>query len=191
MIHLYDEALSDYFKTSFNDNITITPVADYWRVVSMHKEGELQLPAICLSRQAEDKDAELRSWIIERKGRTDRVQDHKLITEQALPLGLNYNITLLATTQEDIDELTSEVIFLIINRPSLEVKIPYGSERYTNAQISLDGEVRNDSAVDTFTSSGILYQAIIPIKILGANIFNIEKRNLRYLKWDIRPDIIK
>lgn len=185
MIQLYDEALLDYFQEAFGDNVAITPVSEFWRVISMHKESQLQMPAICLSRSSNTRDSELKSWVIGRKGRTDRVQNHKLITEQAVPLVLNYNITLLATTQDDIDELTSEVIFLILNKPKTSVTIPYGSERDSNVQLALDGDVTNASLNDTFSDTGILYQSVIPVKMLGANIFNLEKRNLRFLKWNL------
>lgn len=189
MIQLYDEALLDYFKNNFKAEVAITPVSEFWSVVAMHRENKLQLPAICLSRNGSTRDTELKSWVIGRKGRVDRVQKHKLITEQALPLLLNYHITLLTTTQDDIDELTSEVIFLILNKPRVSVLIPYGSERYVNAQISLDGEITSDSTQDRFSTTGILYQTIIPVKMNGANIFNLEQRNLRYLEWSVGTDI--
>lgn len=190
MIQLYDEAVHDYFSSTVNSEVAVVPVSEFWTVVAMHKEGRLQLPAICLSRTNHDKDSELQSWVIQRRGRVDKVVDNKLFVEQALPLSLYYNITLLATTQDDIDELTSEVTFLIINRPTVQVKIPYGSDRDVHSQISINGEIKTSSTVDTFSTTGILYQAIIPVKIVGANIFNVEKRNLRYIKWSVRPDII-
>lgn len=190
MIQLYDEAVYDYFSSTVSSELAVVPVSEFWSVIAMHKEGRLQLPAICLSRTNHDKDSELQSWVIQRRGRVDKVVDNKLLAEQALPLSLYYNITLLATTQDDIDELTSEVTFLIINRPTVQVTIPYGSNRDVHSQISINGEIKTSSTVDSFSSTGILYQAIIPVKIVGANIFNVEKRNLRYIKWSVRPDII-
>lgn len=189
MIQLYDEALFDYCHSNFKSEVAITPVSEFWRVVAMHREGRIQLPAICLSRTSNTRDPELKSWVIGRKGRTDRVQNHKLITEQALPLLLHYNLTLLTTTQDDCDELTSEVIFLILNKPKVTVQIPYGSERLLHAQISIDGDVTNDSMRDTFSDTGILYQSIIPVKMQGANIFNVEKRNLRFLEWKLGTNL--
>lgn len=189
MIQLYDEAILDYFRTAFKANVAITPVTDFWRVIAMHKEGRLQLPAICLSRKTGTRDAELTSWVIGRKGRTDRVQNHKLVTEQAMPLLLNYNLTTLTTTQDDNDELISEIIFLILNKPRVSVLIPYGSERTVHSQISIDGEITSDSAVDTFSDTGILYQTIISVKMNGANIFNLEQRNLRYLQWSVGAEL--
>ena len=188
MIQLYDEALCDYLKAAFTNLVAVVPVSEYWRVIAMHKEGQLQLPAICISRSNNTKDNELNSWVIGKKGRADRIQEHKLITEQALPISLTYNITLLTTTQDDSDELTSEIIFLLLNKPRVRVKIPYGSERDIHGQISVSGDVTDSSMRDTFSDTGILYQSIIPVKMLGANIFNLEKRNLRYLKWSVGTD---
>lgn len=190
MIQLYDEAVYDYFSQAVAGEVATVPVSEFWTVIAMHKEGRLQLPAICLSRTNHDKDSELQSWVIQRRGRVDKVVDNKLFTEQALPLSLYYNITLLATTQDDIDELTSEVTFLIINRPTVRITLPYGSDRDVHSQLTINGEIKTSSAVDTFSDTGILYQAIIPVKLLGANIFNVEKRNLRYIKWSVKPNII-
>jgi hypothetical protein len=185
MIQLYDEALADYLKAAFEGSVSIVPVSEYWQVIAMHKEGQLQLPAICISRATGTGDPELQSWVIGKKGRADRVRDHKLVYEQALPLSLRYNLTVLTTTQDDSDELTSEVIFLILNKPRVLVKIPYGSERDTHGQIMVSGELTDGSLRDSFSATGILYQSIIPVKMLGANIFNLEKRNLRFLQWDV------
>jgi len=186
---LYDEAVLDFLRQAFNSAVNVVPVSEFWRVIAMKEEGGLQLPAICISRNSNTKDNELNSWVIGRRGRVDRVQGHRLINEQAIPMQLTYNLTLLASTQDDIDELTSESIFLISNKPRVSVKIPYGSERETHAQIHVSGEITDTSTRDMFSDTGILYQSIIPIKMLGANIFNLEKKNLRYLKWSVGTEI--
>jgi hypothetical protein len=49
----------------------------------------------------------------------------------------------------------------------------------------VSGELTDGSLRDSFSATGILYQSIIPVKMLGANIFNLEKRNLRFLQWDV------
>lgn len=185
MIQLYDEALLDYLINNFSDNVKIVPVAEYWRVIAMHKENSLQLPSICISRSNQAVDPELKSWVTSRMGVVDRVEKHRLITEQSMPISLNYNLTLLATKQDDIDELTSEVIFLIVNNPRVTITIPYGSNRNVNAQISMSSDITEASLRDTFSDTGILYQTIIPIRLIGANIYNIENRNLKYLRWEL------
>lgn len=185
MIQLYDEALHDTLKNSFSSFVAIVPVNDFWNVISMHRENKLQLPAICISRSSQTIDPEMKSWVSSRMGTVDRIQQHRAFTEQALPLVLNYNLTLLATKQHDIDELTSEVIFFIVNKPRVTITLPYGSDRPVNAQLSIVGDVTDSSMRDGFSDTGILYQTIIPIRLIGANIYNIEKRNLRFLRAEL------
>jgi len=182
MIALYDDALRDYLK-SINENFAIVPVKDYWNVISMHKEGKLQMPAIVLFRTNWTPDRNLISWPIARKGRIDRIQEHKKIKERAIPVQVDYTVTLLATTQDDIDDLTSEVTFEFIMNPRLTVPLPYGSNRFIHGQIKISGDYQNSSGNDRFSETGILYQQIIPIQVLGANIIDIRKQNLRYLQW--------
>ena len=189
MIQLYDTALYHYLQENFGDNIGIVPVADYWNVIAMHKENRLQLPAAVLFRTNWTAERNLQSWVIARKGRIDRVQQHKKINEQAIPVQVDYTVTLLAATQDDIDELTSEMIFLFLNKPRLEVLLPYGSDRTIHGQIMLNGDLQNSSANDRFSQTGILYQEIVPIRVLGANIINIQKKNLRYLDWNIDSNL--
>lgn len=189
MIHLYDESLYHYFQKNFGDNVGIVPVKDYWNVIAMHKETRLQLPAVVLFRTNWTPERNLQSWPIARRGRVDRVQDHKRINEQALPIQADYTVTLLATTQDDIDELTSEMTFLFLNKPRLTILLPYGSDRSIHGQIMINGDFQNSSGNDRFSETGILYQQIIPIRVLGANIIDIHKKNLRYLKWDIDSDL--
>ena len=185
MLQLYDDKLYDYFKETFKADVAVVPVSDYWTVVSMHEEGQLQLPAIVLGRSAWTNAKELESWVIAKKGRTDRIRNNKLVNEQAIPVQLDYTITLLATTQDDIDELTSEVLFCILNYPRLTIDLPYGSDRQIHAQIVQNGDLQDSSARDKFSDTGILYQEIIPIRVLGSNIININEKNLRYLKFDV------
>lgn len=189
MIHLYDTAIYHYLKENFGDNIGIVPVSQYWNVISMHKETRLQLPAAVLFRTNWTPERNLQSWVIARKGRVDRVQEHKKITEQAIPVQVDYTLTLLATTQDDIDELTSEMTFLILNKPRLEILLPYGSDRSIHGQIMINGDFQNSSANDQFSQTGILYQEIMPIRVLGANTINIQKKNLRYLDWNIDSNL--
>lgn len=189
MIQLYDSALYHYFEENVKGEVAIVPVKDYWNVVAMHKENRLQLPAIVLFRTNWTPERQLQSWPIARKGRIDRVQEHKKISEQAIPIQADYTITLLAVTQDDIDELTSEIAFLILNKPRLTVLLPYGSDRSIHGQIMVNGDFQSSSGNDQFSISGILYQQIIPIRVLGANIIDIRRKNLRYLEWYIDSDL--
>ena len=189
MIHLYDTALYNYFKENFKGEVAIVPVKDYWNVIAMHKENRLQLPAVVLFRTNWTPEKQLQSWPIARKGRVDRIQEHKKINEQAVPIQADYTVTLLAYTQDDIDELTSEVSFLFLNKPRLTVNLPYGSDRSIHGQILINGDFQSSSGVDQFSISGILYQQIIPIRVLGANIINIRRKNLRYLDWYIDSEL--
>lgn len=189
MIRLYDTAIYEYLKTNFGDNLGIVPVKDYWNVAAMHKETRLQLPAIVLFRTNVTPERQLQSWPIARRGRMDRIQEHKKIMERAIPIQADYTITLLATTQDDIDELTSEVTFLFVMKPRLEIKLPYGSARMIHGQIMINGDFQPSSGTDRFSETGILYQQIIPIRVLGANIIDIRKKNLRYLDWQIDSDL--
>lgn len=189
MIRLYDTALYEYLKTNFGDNLGIVPVKDYWNVAAMHKETRLQLPAIVLFRTNVTPERQLQSWPIARKGRIDRIQEHKKIMERAIPIQADYTVTLLAATQDDIDELTSEVTFLFLMKPRLEIKLPYGSARMIHGQIMINGDFQPSSGTDRFSETGILYQQIIPIRVLGANIIDIRKKNLRYLDWQIDSNL--
>lgn len=189
MIYLYDTALYNYFKDNFKGEVAIVPVKEYWNVISMHKENRLQLPAVVLFRTNWTPEKQLQSWPIARKGRIDRVQEHKKISEQAVPIQADYTVTLLAYKQDDIDDLTSDVSFLFLNKPRLEVLLPYGSDRSIHGQILINGDFQSSSGNDQFSVSGILYQQIIPIRVLGANIIDIRRKNLRYLDWYIDSDL--
>lgn len=189
MIRLYDTALYQYIHENVKANIGIVPVKDYWNVAAMHKETRLQLPAVVLFRTNWTPEKTLRSWPIAKKGRVDRIQQHKKITEKAIPVQIDYTVTLLATTQDDIDELTSEITFLFTVKPRLTVLLPYGSDRAIHGQILISGDFQNSSGTDRFSETGILYQQIIPIRILGANIIDIDTKNLRYLEWEIDSNL--
>ena len=189
MIRLYDTALYEYLKNNFGDNLGIVPVKDYWNVAAMHKETRLQLPAIVLFRTNVTPERQLQSWPIARRGRMDRIQEHKKIMERAIPIQADYTVTLLATTQDDIDELTSEITFLFLMKPRLEIKLPYGSARMIHGQIMINGDFQPSSGTDRFSETGILYQQIIPIRVLGANIIDNRKKNLRYLDWQIDSNL--
>ena len=187
MVQLYDDQLYDYFKEAFTDHLAIVPVSEYWNTIAMHEENTLKLPAIILGRTTWTNAKDLQSWVIAKQGRTDRVREHKIVNEQAIPVQLDYTVTLLATTQDDIDELTSEVLFCILNYPRITIKLPYGADREIHAQIIQNGDLQDSSARDKFSDTGILYQQIIPIRVLGSNIINIREQNFRYLTMGVEP----
>ena len=64
MLQLYDDKLYDYFKETFKADVAVVPVSEYWTVVSMHEEGQLQLPAIVLGRTTWTNAKDLESWVI-------------------------------------------------------------------------------------------------------------------------------
>ena len=195
MLYLYDDAIADDIKASFDVEPDETPPI---RVVSPDaainlaaqiQGDEIKFPLVVLTRED--------PFTID-SARTNFTQMHRgqlavidketnyLYYERVIPIKLNYNLTILATNTADLDEITREFLFKYINMYYLTIKLPYEAERKIRfgVTISPDSDVQNASGTFEYLEGGKLYQSIIPLTCEGCILVSYKAVRLKHISLD-------
>lgn len=178
MIYLYDEAIVNDLKKSFNPNAVENPVVSVVspeRVVDIAAQlqnDEISFPLVALTRNEDISiDTNLTNFTRMHKGVAAVVdpKTNNLYYEQAIPLKLNYALTVLTTNTADMDELVRELVFKYTRMYFLTITLPYEGQRKVRFGITVDtdSDIERSSGVVEYLESGQLYQSIIHLHCEG------------------------
>lgn len=179
MIYLYDNAICDDIRKSFNPTNVPNPVVTVMSseqaiaIASQIQDDKLKFPIVALIRKPNSVQIDQSRMNFTRAHfGVAAVFDNKtnqVYHEKALPVTLEYSLTVLTTNIVDQDEIIRELLFKYINMYFLSIKIPYESERTIQFGVRITSETDIDysSGSPEYLQSGSLYQAIIPLKCDG------------------------
>ena len=195
MLYLYDDAIADDIKASFDVEPDETPPI---RVVSPDaainlaaqiQGDEIKFPLVVLTREDPFTIDSARTNFTQMHRGQLAVMDKEtnyLYYERVIPIKLNYNLTVLATNTADLDEITREFLFKYINMYYLTIKLPYEAERKIRfgVTISPDSDVQNASGTFEYLEGGKLYQSIIPLTCEGCILVSYKAVRLKHISLD-------
>ena len=197
MLYLYDKAICDDLSKSFNPDggaNSIVKVIDpegAIQVVAQLQNDDVQFPAVMLTR-SEDFEIDSERWNFTRAHKGVPVQlkneTNELYYEKAVPIKLNYSLTLLTTNTADRDELIRELIMKYTNMYFLKIKLPYECDRYIRFGIRADFQgMQHSSGSFNYLQSGQLYQTIIPLNCEGCVMVTYTPVKLKRTTTVIEP----
>lgn len=200
MIYLYDEAIVNDLKNSFNPNAVENPVVS---VVSPDKvidiaaqlqNDEITFPIVALTRNDDISiDTNLTNFTRMHKGVAAVVdpKTNNLYYEHAIPLNLEYSLTVLATNTADMDELIRELIFKYTRMYFLTITLPYEGQRKVRfgVTINTDSAIERSSGIVDYLESGQIYQSIIRLKCEGCVYVKYTPVHLKRTAHEIVPAV--
>lgn len=200
MIYLYDEAIVNDLKKSFNPNAVENPVVSVVspeRVVDIAAQlqnDEISFPLVALTRNEDISiDTNLTNFTRMHKGVAAVVdpKTNNLYYEQAIPLKLNYALTVLTTNTADMDELVRELIFKYTRMYFLTITLPYEGQRKVRFGITIDtdSDIERSSGVVEYLESGQLYQSIIHLHCEGCVYVKYTPVHLKRTAHEIVPAV--
>ena len=106
-----------------------------------------------------------------------------------IPILINYQVDIYTRKLEEADIYARELIFNIINHPTLQVKIPYlGVDRLHNATIRIADNVEDNSDVpEMHLKYGQFTRFTLSINLDDAYLWSVRERNNIYI--EDKPDI--
>lgn len=110
-------------------------------------------------------------------GKKLHADDTKVITLNAIPITINYNIDVYTRYLDEVDAYVRELVFNIINYPKLEVIIPYmgiNMKHYSNIRLS-SYNVSDISASERLASDDITCYRI-QINVDDAYLWDVRAR---------------
>lgn len=198
MIYLYDDAIVEDLKRSFNpDNVSnpVVKVIDPEGIIQLAAQiqnDEISFPIVALSRDPDTPIDETRINFNQTHFGVANVFDPKtnnLYYERVIPIELGYHLTVLTTNIADMDELLKELMFKYMNMYFLTITLPYESKRKIRFGIvpSFDNIERTSGTLE-YLQNGQLYQSIIPLTCEGAVLISYTPAHLRRLEVDVETE---
>lgn len=200
MIYLYDEAIVNDLMKSFNPNAVKNPVVcvvSPERVIDIAAQlqnDEISFPLVALTRDEDISiDTNLTNFTRMHKGVAAVVdpKTNNLYYEQAIPLKLEYALTVLTTNTADMDELVRELIFKYTRMYFLTITLPYEGQRKVRFGITIDTDssIERSSGVVEYLESGQLYQSIIHLRCEGCVYVKYTPVHLKRTAYEIVPTV--
>lgn len=178
MIYLYDQCICDDLRNSFDPNnmgSTAVRVVDpdaAVDVVSQIQNDEFKFPAVVVTRaESYSFDSTRMNFTMLHRGISTVIDEetNTVYNESVLPINLTYNLTVLGTNTQDMDELTRELIFKYSKEYFSTIHLPYEGNRTIRFGLTIDTDepIEQTSRQLEYLNSGKVYQTIIHLKTEG------------------------
>lgn len=187
MIYCYDNAISKDLSqaisegSGMNDIVKVIDAEGIMQLVAQIKEDQITFPLICLVRHPETPlDTERSNFTRIHRG-VVTVYDpakHNLYYERAIPIKLEYDLTILTTNTVDMDELLREVMFRYTSTYFLNLEVPYEGNRQIRFGVTISGDATRSSSTKEYLASGTLYQTIVPLRCEGAVLLHYTPKHI-------------
>lgn len=198
MLYLYDDAICDDLRESFNEGVVGQPVVsvvspeNITSIAAQVQDDLIHFPLVAVEREKETPiDARLTNFTRSHKG-VATVFDSKtnmLYFEKSIPIKLSYNLIVMSTNTADIDEILRELIFKYTQQYFLSIKVPYESKRRIRFGIYMnqDQNIEWYSTSSNYLKEGTLHSAGIHLDIDGAVLLTYTPVHLRRIKHEVVP----
>ena len=191
MLYLYDEAIAKDIKASFTDEmgnseVKVVDPAGAVDLLAQIQEDSVRFPVAVLTRDPVYSIDTQRTNFTRMHSGVLTVMDNEtnqLYYEKAIPIRLKYNLTVLATTTVDADELVKELLFKYLQMYYLSIRLPYEADRIIRFGISITTEtdIQQTSGSFEYLSAGKLYQTVIPIVCEGCVLVSYTPCRLKHV----------
>lgn len=178
MLYLYDNAISEDLRKSFNPDAVSDPlvrVVDPEAAVELAAQiqnDEVKYPIVALTRTpGVSVDKNRMNFTRAHRG-VQAVLDpitNNLYYERAIPIQLSYKLTIITTNTADMDEIEREILFKYLSMYFLTFTLPYECKRKIRFGVTIDPdtEIESKSGTYNYLSNGQLYETIIPLRCEG------------------------
>lgn len=194
MLYLYDNAICEDLNRSLNgdnvgtDTVKVVDPDLSIDVISQIRNDDMQFPAIVVTRGSDYAiDTTRMNFTRLHKGVSTVIdpETNNIYDEKALPIDLNYNLTILATNTADQDELTREIVFKYTDMYFLTIQLPYESDRKVRFGVTLDWNqsIENTSRALEYIQNGKIYQTIVHLHCEGCVLVTYTAKKL--MRFDV------
>lgn len=196
MLYLYDEAIVEDLEHSFNSDVAhpvvkvFSPDQIIGLIAQVHDDN-IQFPFITLERPNDASiNSQLSNFARMHRGVNALFDEetNNIWNERAIPINLEYTLSVFTTNQYDMDEIMRELIFKYISMYFLKIEIPYESKREISFGVIIDQSdgISKKSDASDYTESGQIYQSSITLRCEGCVLIHYTpvhlKRNVARLE---------
>ena len=199
MIYKYDDAICDDLRKSFNPDNVENPVVSVissevvTSIAAQIQNDKITYPIVALIRNPNSVQIDQSRMNFTRahfgvSAVIDK-ETNNVYYEKALPITLEYSLTVLTTNIADQDEIIRELLFKYVNMYFLTIRLPYECDRKIRFGVRITGETDIDysSGSPEYLQTGSLYQAIIPLHCDGCVLVSYTPAHLVRTTYDVEP----
>lgn len=164
MFYLYDTAIIEDMRSILDDErIYICPSDRVFSVIARLNEDDVKLPMISVARTGIsllDSQHTMRftggiSNISENEESISRIQ--------VIPIQINYQFDVWTKHREENDNIIRELIFYYMTHPTLEVKVPYGTNLKHTFNIFYDKTIEDNSDISDQVNHGEYFRQTLSV----------------------------
>lgn len=188
MIYLYDNAIVDDLKKSFNPQNVPNPVVtvigpqESIGIAAQIQDDKLSFPIVSLVRNTNiEIDSTRRNTTWEHFGVSSVYDPETNIEyrEKVLPIKLDYDLNIYTTNIVDTDEIVKELLFKYISQYFLTIQLPYESKKKVRFGVVVDRDsIDTQSTTSGHLSEGTLYGTTIKLICEGCVLVSYTPRKL-------------
>lgn len=183
-VALYDEAFVKKLKKwTAGSNISITSPNDSKRFLEMeadkNNDETIKLPLIQLSRPLGYTLLSTTKKALTFSGKQLGTNgDEKIITLNAIPISVPYQIDIYTRYFDEADELARNIVFNLINYPRLTINIPYRDIQLVHdSNLRMSGEIEDTSGIPERLIPGQFSRMTIKLQVSDAYLFDVRLKD--------------
>lgn len=181
-VYLYDEALVNKIKNWIGSaDIHVYSPQNTKRLFQIiadeHNDKPIELPIICLDRKPSYSIDIVNKQPLSYDGLSITSTFERTIQLNAIPVTLNYQLDVYTRHLKDADELTRNLIFNMINFPTVSVELPYNNQHIVHdSTILLANEVTDNSDIAERLIQGQFTRFTLDFTVQNAYLWDVRSR---------------
>lgn len=172
-VKLYDDAIINNFRDILSDSrIHILPVEQALKFTAQLNRDDITFPLISTTRLGYSiKLNEVNFNGLHTGGYQRREGNGTTIFAQVIPIRINYQVDVFTVNKELGDEIIRELVFYLLQNPTLKVEIPYNLNIKHAFNLFLESDVVDNSDTVEHINKGVLFRNTLSMYTDDAYLF--------------------
>ena len=149
-------------------------------------DSKIKLPILCLRRSGGYEILNINKRPLTYDGKIAE-RDEGISTQfNAIPLQINYQLDIYAKFLQEADSYARNLVFNIINYPTMKIQIPYGKDSYLThyANVRVASTVEDNSSIPERFVPGLFTRLTLSLNIDDAYLWDIRAKSDTELAYD-------
>ena len=173
-VKLYDDAIVESFRSLMQDNrISILPVEQALRFSAQLQRDDIRFPLISTYRLGYSiRENDVNYYGLNTGGYRKRNDNGTNTFVQIVPIKINYQLDIFTVDRESCDNIIRELVFYLLQTPSLTVKIPYDINMEHRFNLYMEPDIVDNSDTVEHTNKGVLFRNTLNLYTDDAYLFS-------------------
>ena len=142
-------------------------------------DSKIQLPLLCLRRSGGYEILNINKKPMSHDGKIVANKDGLSTQFNAIPIQINYQLDVYAKFLQEADQYVRNLVFNLINYPTMKIKIPYGEDSYLThyANVRVASTVEDNSSIPERMVPGLFTRLTLQLNIDDAYLWDVPVKS--------------